>query len=89
MLVQAVKGSKVYIMDLRFWAREIVKQCKVCHQVNANAAKSKQGKRSRGKQPGVYWEVDFTEVKPGKYGYKYLLVSVDTLSGCVEAFPTK
>ena len=58
-LVQAVKGSEVYIMDLMFWAREIVKQCKVCHQVNANAAKSKQGKRPSGERPAVYWEVDF------------------------------
>jgi hypothetical protein len=40
-------------------------------------------------QPAVYWEVGFTEVKPGKYGYKYLLVFVDTSSGLVEAFPTK
>ena len=64
-------------------------QCKVHQQVNAYAAKSKQGKRPRGEQPGVYWEVDFTEVKPGKYGYKYLLVFVDTFSGWVEAFPTK
>ena len=87
-LVQAVKGSKVYIMDLRFWAKEIVGECKVCQQVNAYAAKSKQGKRPRG-EPGVYWEVDFTEVKPGKYGYKYLLVFVDTFSECVGAFPTK
>jgi transposase InsO family protein len=35
------------------------------------------------------WEVDFTEVKPGRYGYKYLLVLIDTFSGWVEAFPTK
>jgi hypothetical protein len=38
-------------------------------------------KRPRGEQPGVYWEVNFTEVKPGKYGYKYLLVLVNTFSG--------
>lgn len=38
---------------------------------------------------GTYWEVDFTIIKPGKYGYKYLLVFIDTFSGCVEAFPTK
>ena len=61
----------------------------MCQQVNAYAAKSKQGKRPRGEQPGVYWDVDFTEVKPGKYGYKYLLVFVDTFYGWVEAFPTK
>ena len=33
--------------------------------------------------------MDFTEVKLGKYGYKYLLVFIDTFSGWVEAFPTK
>ena len=47
------------------------------------------GVRQRGSRPGTYWEVDFTEVKPGKYGYKYLLVFVDTFSGWTEAFPTK
>ena len=57
--------------------------------MNVYVAKSKQGKRTRGEWPGAYWEVDFTEVKPGKYGYKYLLVFVDTFSGWVEAFPTK
>ena len=76
-------------MELRFWAKEIVGECKVCQQVNAYAAKSKQGKRPRGEQPGVYWEVGFTEVKPGKYGYKYFLVFVDTFSGWVKVYPTK
>ena len=67
-------------MHLRLWAQEIAEQCKVCQQVNAYAAKSKQGKRLREEQPGVYQEVDFTKVKPGKYGSKYLLVFVDTFS---------
>jgi len=76
-------------MDLRFLARETVEHCKVCQQVSAYGAKSKQGKRPRGERPGVYWEVDFTEVKSGKYGYKFLLVFVDSFSGWVEASPTK
>jgi hypothetical protein len=42
-----------------------------------------------GRVLGCSWEVDFTEVKPGRYGYKYLLVLIDTFSGWVEAFPTK
>jgi len=46
-------------------------------------------RRLRGDRPGVYWEVDFTEIKPEKYGYKNLPVFVDTFSGWVEAFPTK
>jgi hypothetical protein len=57
--------------------------------MNAYVAKSKQGKRPRGKWSGVYWEVNFTEVKPGKYHYKYLLVFVDAFPGWVEDFPTK
>jgi transposase InsO family protein len=47
------------------------------------------GTRVQGRAPGWSWEVDFTEVKPGRYEYKYLLVLVDTFSGWVEAFPTK
>ena len=33
--------------------------------------------------------MDFTDVRPGKYGYRYMLVLADTFSGWVEAFPTK
>ena len=47
------------------------------------------GLRYREKRPGQHWKIDFTEVRPGKYGYWYLLVLVDTFSGWVEAFPTK
>ena len=43
----------------------------------------------RGTHPRTYFTVDFTDVKPGKYGYKYLLVFIDTLFGCTEAYPTK
>lgn len=68
---------------------DLVEQCKVCQQVNAYAAKSKQGKRPRGEQPGVYWEVDFTEVNPGKYGNKCFLVFVDTLDGLRLSPPSR
>ena len=47
------------------------------------------GMRDWGERPGQHWEIDFTEVRPGKYGYRYLLVLVNTFSGWVEAFPTK
>ena len=65
-LIQAVKGKNVFTSGS--WPeRQQNSECKVWQEVNAYAAKSKQGKRPRGEQPGVYWEVDFTEVKPGKY----------------------
>lgn len=31
----------------------------------------------------------YTEIKPGTYGYKYLLVFIDTFSGWIEAYPTR
>ena len=47
------------------------------------------GVRYQGERPGHHWEIDFTEVRPGEYGYHYLLVLVDTFSGWVGAYPTK
>lgn len=69
--------------------QQVVDACKACAQVNAGQTKFGAGARMRGNRPGAHWEVDFTEIKPGQYGYKYLLVFVDTFSGWVEAFPTK
>jgi transposase InsO family protein len=70
--------------------QKIVDQCAGCQAMKP----SKKGLLHTGTQvwgrvPGRSWEVDFTEVKPGRYGYKYLLVLIDTFSGWVEAFPTK
>jgi hypothetical protein len=31
--------------------------------------------------PGEFWELDLTEVKPGLYVYKYLLVFVNIFIG--------
>ncbi|KAG3259972.1 hypothetical protein H1C71_029664, partial [Ictidomys tridecemlineatus] len=47
------------------------------------------GRRLRGTRPGQFCEVDYTEIKPARYGLKYLLIFVDTFSGWIEAFPTK
>lgn len=37
---------------------------------------------------GAHWEMDFTEVRPGGYGYRCLLVLVDTFPGWTETAPT-
>ncbi|XP_069320380.1 uncharacterized protein [Eulemur rufifrons] len=71
-------------------AESIVKDCRVCQVMQPGRIRGTHaGIRERGRRPGLLWEIDFTEVRPGKYGYKYLLVMVDTFSGWVEAFPTK
>jgi len=69
--------------------QKVTESCKACAQVNPGRTMIGQGVRPRGHRPGIHWEIDFTEIKPGMYGYKYLLVFVDTFSGWVEAFPTK
>jgi hypothetical protein len=37
-------------------------------------------KRLRSNWPGAYWKVGFTEIKPARYGNKYLVL-IDTFSG--------
>lgn len=78
-----------YVKGLDRLSEEVVKQCKACQLVNIHPSQVGTGQRLRGDRPGSYWEVDFTEVRPARYGYKYLLVFIDTFSGWVEAFPTK
>lgn len=63
--------------------------CVPCAKVNAGHLKIPEGARIRGDGPGTNWEVDFTEIKLGRYGNKYLLVFVVTFSRWTEAFPTK
>jgi transposase InsO family protein len=70
--------------------QKIVDQCAGCQAMKpSKKGLLHTGTRVWGRAPGRSWEVDFTEVKPERYGYKYLLVLIDTFSGWVEAFPTK
>ena len=84
-----IRHAKITMKDVRTIIGDIVSNCKACQLTNAVPHPADQGIRERGTRPEAYWEVDFTEVKPGKYGYKYLLVFIDIFSGWVEAFPTK
>jgi hypothetical protein len=88
-LCDLIQSSNYYVLGLRPIAEQVTKSCKMCALTNAAHPFNEQGKRQQGNRPGVYWEIDFTEIKPGKYGNKYLLVFIDTFSGWVEAFPTK
>ena len=68
--------------------QEIIQVCKAC-QLMRTGKRQHAGTRYRGEEPGQHLEMDFTEVRPGKDGYRYLLVLVDTFSGWVEAFRTE
>jgi hypothetical protein len=84
-----VRSSDYYVIGLSDLAEEIVKSCKACDMTNAGYSMYAPGNKFRGNWPGAYWDVDFTEIKPARYGNKYLLAFIDTFSGWVEAFPTR
>ncbi|CAD7686458.1 unnamed protein product [Nyctereutes procyonoides] len=65
-------GRRITIKDSRAKIEQIVASCHACQLTNATAHGSNPGTRLQGDHPGAYWEVDFTEVKPGKYGYRCL-----------------
>ncbi|XP_073648710.1 serine hydrolase RBBP9 isoform X3 [Tursiops truncatus] len=88
-LQDLIRQTGLKIKNVSEKTERLVADCAVCQLHNASTHPSTTGIRERGNQPGAYWEVDFTKVKPGKYGYKYLLVFIDTFSGWTEAFPTK
>jgi hypothetical protein len=67
-----------------------VEDCASCTAIKPGQRKGHHtGIWKRGRAQKKSWEVDFTEVKPKKFGYKYLLVFINTFSGWVEVFPTK
>ncbi|XP_076767284.1 uncharacterized protein LOC143433999 [Arvicanthis niloticus] len=88
-MIELSNKSPYHIPRLQKTAEDLVRNCRACALTNAGSSRHSGGKRLRGDRPGTYWEVDFTEVKPARYGNKYLLVFVDVFSGWVETFPTK
>lgn len=88
-LRRVCKSTGYHFQGLTKALEKVIQRCRACQLVNARTSSTPEGKRERGDKPGIYWEVDFTEVRPARYGYKYLLVFIDTFSGWVEAFPTK
>lgn len=84
-----IRWAYIKIKDAHPKIEQIVSHCKACQMTNAACSSAHPGTKLRGTKPGAYWETDFTEIKKGSFGYKYLLVFIDTFSGWVEAFPTK
>ncbi|MEJ1280985.1 glutathione S-transferase kappa 1 [Cricetulus griseus] len=72
-------------------ANQITSACAPWAKVNTGRLKLPEGTRIRGEQPGTNWEVevDFTEIKHGSFGNRYLLVFIDIFSGWTQAFTTK
>ena len=83
------KTSTFYVLRLTDVAEAIVKNCVPCAMIDAGHSRYAPGRRLGGDRPGAYWEVDFIEVKPAKYGNKYILVCIDTFSGWVAAYPNQ
>ena len=61
-------GKQFQVSKLGHMVQDVVDRCAQCQAVNVEGTRMGRGKRERGKEPGIYWEIDFTEMKPGKYG---------------------
>jgi hypothetical protein len=62
---------------------QVFPDCAICQDVNSSGPNQGAipGTRISGQQLGASWEIDYAEIKPGMYRYKYLLVFIDTFSG--------
>ncbi|XP_007489748.1 uncharacterized protein LOC103104556 [Monodelphis domestica] len=81
--------GRICFQGSRSFLTELVNKCTACQltwPVNPNLHP---GTCLRSTRPCEHWELDFTEVRPGKFGFWYLLVLVDTFTGWPEAFATK
>lgn len=73
-----LRQSGVKVRDGHQKVIDIISKCKACQLTNTVVNSKNPGTRLRGKKSRSYWEIDFTEIKPGKYGYKYMLVFIGT-----------
>ena len=80
-VADAMRQSKMIFRNTQHTIEDVVSSCKACQLTNTHNTVKHSDSCLQGKRPGAYWEVDFTEIKPGKYGQRYLLVFVDTFSG--------
>lgn len=88
-LKELLHGAQYKIFRVGDLIGQIVASCPICQVVNSQGTNKDLETRIIRQCTGVNWEVDVTEIEPGKYGFKYLLVYVDTFSGWLEAYLTK
>ncbi|XP_036053042.1 uncharacterized protein LOC118589669 [Onychomys torridus] len=80
----ADEASNTVLLNQEQVLQQVTSSCPACAQVKPGKTHLNRRSCLRGHRPRVHWELDFTEVKPGLYGYRYLLVFVDTFSGWTE-----
>ncbi|GAB0209570.1 hypothetical protein GRJ2_003422700 [Grus japonensis] len=80
----------------RLWAapgiytaiKRVCEGCRLCKEYASLKIKAPAGKRPPATYPFQKLQIDYGEM-PRAMGYAYLLLTVDQLSGWVEAFPTR
>ena len=88
-LREVLRKGQIRFRGMSTFLKDLTSKCSSCQAMRpANPAPSP-GTRVRGSRPCEHWEHDFTEIRPGKFGFQYLLVMVDTFTGWPEAFPSK
>jgi hypothetical protein len=73
-LLALFKSAQLQFLHQTAQVQKIVDQCAGCQAMKpSKKGLLHTGTRVWGRAPGRSWEVDFTEVKLGRYGYRYLL----------------
>jgi ribonuclease HI len=81
-LLDLLTSTQLRIPNQTMAVCQIVEDCASCTAMKPGRREGHHtGIWEWGRAPGRSWEVDLTEVKPGKFGYNYLLVFIDTFSG--------
>lgn len=88
-MTQILQNADLRFRDSCKKAEKAVWTCRACQTMQQSSTRKIKGSRVRGDRPEMMWKVDFTEVRPSRYDYRYLLVMIDSFSRWVEAFPTK
>nr|BCV68760.1 endogenous retroviral integrase 15kDa [Mus musculus domesticus] len=70
-------------------AEEMVKAARPVLRTNMGHFVYTPEKKLRDNWLEAYWEVKFTEIKPPRYGNKYLGLKMDTFARWVKVFPTR
>ena len=68
--------EKYKIFDLGHLFDQVISHLQAVYTSGHNPGASL-GTRIRGQWPGANGKIDHTEIKPGTYRYKYLLVFID------------
>jgi hypothetical protein len=76
---ELLQEARYKIFDMGQLVDHVISNCPTCQAMNPSGTNPKtSGTKIRGQQPEANKKIDYIKIKLGIYGYKYLLVFIDT-----------